>query len=128
MTTKAERVHAMVNAGHFPGMSEAFDAHMGAACWTDPAYAPDASMWAAAWKASAAAAEIDFEVLSARLARMNDHAVTLAETARVVEQQRIAALIARHSGLTLETLEYLETMRQGPTADEWADIDRAARA
>lgn len=51
---KSERVHALVNAGHFPGMSEAFDAHMGAACWTDPAYAPDASTWAAAWRASKA--------------------------------------------------------------------------
>ncbi len=52
---KAERVHALVNDGPFPGMSEAFDAHMGAACWTDPAYAPDASTWAAAWKAALAA-------------------------------------------------------------------------
>ena len=51
--TKADRVHAIVNAGPFPGMSEAFDLHMGAACWTDPAYAPDASTWAAAWKAAA---------------------------------------------------------------------------
>jgi hypothetical protein len=42
------------------GMSEAFDAHMGAACWTDPAYAPDASTWAAAWMAAKAqpAAEV----------------------------------------------------------------------
>ena len=50
--TKAGRVHAIVDAGPYPGMSEAFDAHMGAACWTDPAYAPDASTWAAAWKAA----------------------------------------------------------------------------
>ena len=49
---KAERVRALVNAGSFPGMSEAFDAHMGAECWTDPAYQPDASTWAAAWKAA----------------------------------------------------------------------------
>jgi len=49
---KAQRVHVLVNAGPYPGMSEAFNAHMGAACWTDPAYAPDASMWAAAWKAA----------------------------------------------------------------------------
>lgn len=49
---KADRVHELANAGPFPGMSEAFDAHMGAACWTDPTYAPDASMWAAAWKAA----------------------------------------------------------------------------
>ena len=54
-TPKAARVRAIVDAGPFPGMSEAFDAHMGAACWTDPAYAPDASMWAAAWKAATAA-------------------------------------------------------------------------
>ena len=33
--TKADRVHAVVNAGPLPGMSEAFDAHMGAACWTE---------------------------------------------------------------------------------------------
>jgi hypothetical protein len=52
LARKAERVHELVNAGPCHGMSEAFNAHMGAACWTDPAYAPDASMWAAAWKAS----------------------------------------------------------------------------
>ena len=52
LSDKAKSVHAIVNAGHFPGMSEAFDVHMGSACWTDPAYAPDASMWAAAWKAA----------------------------------------------------------------------------
>lgn len=50
--TKPERVHALVNDGPWPGMSEAFDAHMGAACWTDPAYRQDAATWAAAWKAS----------------------------------------------------------------------------
>lgn len=49
---RAERVHSLVNAGPWTGMSEAFDLHMGAACWTDPAYAPDAAMWAAAWKAA----------------------------------------------------------------------------
>lgn len=49
---KAERVRALVNAGTYPGMSEAFDAHMGAPCWTDPAYAPDASTWASAWRAA----------------------------------------------------------------------------
>jgi hypothetical protein len=53
--TKVQRVHALVNGGPFPGMSEAFDAHMGAACWADPGYAPDASTWAAAWKAAQAA-------------------------------------------------------------------------
>lgn len=55
--SKADRVHAIVNAGPLPGMSEAFDAHMGAECWTDPAYAPDASTWAAAWKAAKAQPE-----------------------------------------------------------------------
>ncbi len=50
--SKAERVHAIVNDGPFPGVSEAFDAHMGAACWTDPAYRQDAATWAAAWKAA----------------------------------------------------------------------------
>jgi hypothetical protein len=52
--TKPERVHALVNAGAYPGMSEAFDAHMGAACWTEPEYGPDAATWAAAWKAAKA--------------------------------------------------------------------------
>lgn len=50
--SKAAKVHAIVNTGPYPGMSEAFNDHMGAECWTDPAYAPDASMWAAAWKAA----------------------------------------------------------------------------
>ncbi len=53
--TQAGRVHAMVNDGGYPGMSKAFDAHMGASCWVDPAYRPDASTWAAAWKAAVAA-------------------------------------------------------------------------
>jgi hypothetical protein len=53
---KAERVHALVNEGSCPGMSEAFDAHMGAACWTDHAYRQDAATWAAAWRAALAAA------------------------------------------------------------------------
>ena len=52
MKDKSERVHKLVNAGPWPGMSEAFDAHMGAECWVDPAYAPDAATWAAAWKAA----------------------------------------------------------------------------
>lgn len=51
VSTKAQRVHALVNDGPWPGMSEAFDAYMGADCWTDPAYRPDAATWAAAWKA-----------------------------------------------------------------------------
>jgi hypothetical protein len=55
-TEKANRVRSIVDAGPFQGMSEAFDAHMGAACWTDPAYAQDASMWAAAWKVAVTAA------------------------------------------------------------------------
>ena len=65
-TPKAARVRAIVDAGPFPGMSEAFDAHMGAACWTDPAYAPDASMWAAAWKASYRNAADGFRAQAAR--------------------------------------------------------------
>ena len=51
-SSRADRVHELVNAGDLPGMSEAFDARMGAACWTDRAYAQDASLWAAAWKAA----------------------------------------------------------------------------
>lgn len=66
LSDKAKSVHAIVNAGHFPGMSEAFDAHMGAACWTDPEYAPDASMWAAAWKASYRNAADGFRAQAAR--------------------------------------------------------------
>lgn len=54
--TKAERVHALVNGGPFPGMSEAFDAHMGVGCWVDLAYRQDAATWAAAWKAALASA------------------------------------------------------------------------
>ena len=50
--SKADRVHAIVDAGPYPGMSAAFDAHMGAECWTDPAYRQDAATWAAAWKAA----------------------------------------------------------------------------
>lgn len=49
---RVQAVHALVNEGPFAGMSEAFDRHMGAECWTDPAYGPDASTWAAAWKAA----------------------------------------------------------------------------
>lgn len=49
---RSARVHALVNDGPWPEMSESFDAHMGAACWTDPAYRQDAATWAAAWKAA----------------------------------------------------------------------------
>lgn len=55
MKNKNEKVHALVNAGPYPGMSEAFDAHIGAPSWTDPAYSSDASLWAAAWKAATTA-------------------------------------------------------------------------
>lgn len=51
---KANRVRSLVNTGHFPGMSDAFNAHMGADVWIEPEYAPDASTWAAAWKAALA--------------------------------------------------------------------------
>ena len=50
-----------------------------------------------------------------------------AARATALERARIAALIARHSGLTLETLEYLETMWQGPSPEEWAALDANAR-
>ena len=52
---KAERVHAMVNSTPLSGMSEAFDAYIGASAWIDPAYRGEASLWAAAWKAALAA-------------------------------------------------------------------------
>lgn len=56
-TTDAGRrakVHALVNAGPWPGMSEAFDAHVGAPAWTDPDWRRDASLWAAAWRTASA--------------------------------------------------------------------------
>ena len=59
---------------------------------------------------------------------MRDNASKIISAALLAERERIAALIAQHSGLTLETLEYLETMRQGPSPEEWAELDRAARA
>ena len=74
--TKAERVHALVNDGPFPGMSEAFDAHMGAACWVDHAYRQDAATWAAAWKAALAAqagpaqAPLTVEALADKIAEL----------------------------------------------------------
>lgn len=40
------------------------------------------------------------------------------------ERERIDDLLRTHQGVSLATLEYLETMRQGPTADEWAELDR----
>lgn len=51
---KAERVHALVNAGPCPGMSEAFDRHIGIAAWVDPEWRYEAALWAAGWKAAAA--------------------------------------------------------------------------
>jgi len=41
----------------------------------------------------------------------------LISTAVAAERGRIASLIATHTGLTLGTLEYLETMRQGPNVE-----------
>lgn len=55
-------------------------------------------------------------------------AIAVIALVQAAERTRIAGLIAQHSCLTLETLEYLETMRQGPTPEEWAELDRAARA
>ena len=80
MSDKSERVHALVNAGPWPGMSEAFDARMGAACWTDPAYAPDAATWAAAWKAGAAVA---YAHGTAVVDKCNSY---IADNARLAEQ------------------------------------------
>lgn len=61
MSTRQERLQAaMARAdadGPYPGMIAAFDAHMGASCWTEPEYRTDAAMWAAAWKAAQPAAD-----------------------------------------------------------------------
>lgn len=43
------------------------------------------------------------------------------------ERERIDKLIRTHSRLSLETLEYLQTMREGPTPAEWAELDANAR-
>ena len=40
---------------------------------------------------------------------------------------KMDALLQTHCGLDLETLEYLETMRQGPMPEEWAALDANAR-
>lgn len=79
-------------------------------------------------RAEADLKDAEIAALRSEVARLKEHAIVLAETARVVEQKRIAALIAQHSCLTLETLDYLETMRQGPSPAEWAELDSAARA
>lgn len=86
MSDKSERVHALVNTGPWPGMSDAFDAYMGAACWTDPVYAPDAATWAAAWKAAKRGAEaIAREVAQARETAEYWKAEHLAGNARIGE-------------------------------------------
>ncbi|MGL4651582.1 MAG: hypothetical protein ACRC1H_19400 [Caldilineaceae bacterium] len=87
MSDKSERVHTLVNTGPWPGMSEAFDAHMGAACWTDPAYAPDASTWAAAWKAGAAVA---YAHGTAVVDKCNSYIVDNARLAEQVDNLRAA--------------------------------------
>lgn len=112
--TKAERVHAIVNAGHFPGMSEAFDAHMGAACWTDPAYAPDASMWAAAWKASYQRAADGFR----------------AQAARDTADLRMQVKAASNEPLTLDQIAALEAAcgHQSVDWDARVSLVRAAEA
>ena len=43
------------------------------------------------------------------------------------ERERIDKLIRTHSRLSLETLEYLQTVREGPTPAEWAELDANAR-
>ena len=90
MSEKNERVHALVNDGPWLGMSEAFDAHMGAACWTDQAYAPDASMWAAAWKAAVTAERAQTVAV---VDKANSY---IADNARFAEQvESLRAEIAR---------------------------------
>jgi len=39
------------------------------------------------------------------------------------ERKRISALMETHCGIRLATVEYLETMRQGPSLEEWAELD-----
>lgn len=56
---QAERVHAMVDDGPVPAMSRAFDLHMGATAWVDPAYRQDAALWAASWKAALASQQLE---------------------------------------------------------------------
>ena len=43
------------------------------------------------------------------------------------ERGRIDQLLRDHQGVSLETLEYLETMRIGPTREQWAELDARAR-
>lgn len=50
---QADRVRRIEENGPYPGMSVAFERHMGDdQAWTDPHQAGDASLWAAAWKAA----------------------------------------------------------------------------
>lgn len=64
---QADRVRRIEENGPYPGMSVAFERHMGDdQAWTDPAYAPDASMWAAAWKAATRHAADGFRAQAAR--------------------------------------------------------------
>ena len=50
---QADRVRRIEENGPYPGMSLAFERHVGVECaWTDPEHAQEASMWAAAWKAA----------------------------------------------------------------------------
>lgn len=48
--------------------------------------------------------------------------------AAVAGRERFNEMLMAHQGISLETLEYLETMRQGPTPEEWAEIDAARKA
>ena len=50
---QADRVRRIEENGPYPGMSIAFERHVGVECaWTDPEHAQEAAMWAAAWKAA----------------------------------------------------------------------------
>lgn len=51
-----------------------------------------------------------------------------AAAARVAaERERIDRLLQEHLHVSLATLEYLQAMREGPTPEEWAEMDANAR-
>lgn len=49
------------------------------------------------------------------------------DRAVAADRHRISALMEAHTGIRLATVEYLEMMRQGPTPEEWAELDARAR-
>jgi hypothetical protein len=121
-TTKAGRVHAMVNDGGYPGMSKAFDAHMGASCWVDQAYRPDASTWAAAWKAAVAAERERWTnaVSNAERDRNDATQVRDAALAALFEVERLAG----HDDALTEWREkwaHLWALREGPNLNSPAE-------